>query len=141
MIFLSFLAGRLFRGAEDREVESGQPFRICTRLFRQRSRLERSPHFHQRVTPMTDIVALIVGIEIFARKGWDVPGPCRKALEVTQYLIDNVMKSQYLCLYQREVDEGSASTIELRFMQLAQAGVTRGPPTQEAIHSRFRLRL
>src|SRR5262245_45613701 len=87
---------------------------------------------------MNDIVALVVGIETYARKGWEVPGPCCNALKFTKYLIRKGVKPENIFLFTNEkVDEGSQSTIEPKLVALERGGVRRRFPTQQEIDTCF----
>jgi hypothetical protein len=88
---------------------------------------------------MTDIVALIVGIETYARTGWQVPGPCRNAVQVAKYLVDKGVKPERIFLFTNEyLEEGRQSAIEPQLAELKRAGVKPGVPIREEIDTCFK---
>jgi hypothetical protein len=88
---------------------------------------------------MSDTVAVIVGIETYARSGWQVPGPCRNALQIAKHLIGKGVKPERIFLFTNEyLEEGCQSPTESQLVEIERAGVKRGAPNREEIDTCFK---
>jgi hypothetical protein len=73
---------------------------------------------------MNDITAVIVGIEKYDQPAWSVPGPCRSALEIADYLISVGTKPANIFLFANEKPGDGPSAIQPELTRLKALGVT-----------------
>jgi hypothetical protein len=95
-------------------------------------------HFYRSVGKMNDIVAFVVGIEKYDQPSWDVPGPCRNALEIAKYLIGIGAKPANIFLFANEKTGAESPTAcEQEIAELKTRGVKYELPTRENIDNYF----
>jgi hypothetical protein len=89
---------------------------------------------------MTEIVALIVGIEHYAEPGWDVPGPFRNAIRIAQHLIAIGANPHNIHLFANQSkDNAGVHVNRAEFDALTDQGVdTHDNFTRDLIDTRFR---
>ena len=87
---------------------------------------------------MSEIVALIVGIEKYNQKNWDVSGPRNNAIEIARFLVGIGVHPANIFLFinEKQIDV-SCKGDDSQSLELTALGVTISPPTRETIDTRF----